>query len=164
MNLIWDANAGTAGEFVLAAAPAATPWVTNGNDISYQGGNVGIGTNANAEYSLAVAGDVITEKVKVKIQAEWPDYVFDDNYEGLSLEQLETYVDEHNSLPNIPTTQEVGEMDGIDLGEMNRLLLEKVEELTLYLIDQNKVNQQQSNEIQALKKELEKLTGNQNED
>lgn len=81
----------------------------------------------------------------------FPDYVFSDNYDLMSLGELETYIDNNNHLPKIPTATEVSQ-NGVELGEMNRLLVEKVEELTLYLIEQNKKLEELSKEIELLKK------------
>ena len=67
----------------------------------------------------------------------WSDFVFDDGYQLPSLEQLERYVKENRHLPDVPTETEV-KQGGVDLGQMNALLLQKVEELTLYIIDLQK--------------------------
>ena len=116
-----------------------------------ENGQVGIGINSiPTDYKLAVAGNVIAEKVKVKKQSSgWPDYVFAPSYKLPSLIEVEKFVKQNSHLPEIPSATEI-EKDGQDLGDMNRLLLEKVEELTLYLIDQNK-------EIKALKSKVEQL-------
>ena len=75
---------------------------------------------------------------EVKLDAQsWPDYVFRDDYVLVSLSELEQYIEEHGHLPNVPSEKEVQEQ-GQDLGEMNKILLEKVEELTLHLIEQQK--------------------------
>jgi len=99
---------------------------------------VGIGTsNIPLGYMLAVGGNVIANLVKVQLPAEWPDYVFEEGYDLLPLKRLSQYINEHKHLPGIPSAEEV-EQEGIDLGVMNALLLEKIEELTLYSIDQEK--------------------------
>jgi len=112
-------------------------------------GNVAIGRpEAPSGYKLAVAGKIITEGVKVRTQAKgWPDYVFEPTYELPKLETVAAYVKENKHLPEIPSATEV-EKEGIDLAEMNAKLLKKVEELTLYLIEQNK-------RIEQLEKKLE---------
>ncbi len=86
---------------------------------------------------------MIAEEVKVRLKANWPDYVFTPEYELPSLEAVEAHISEKGHLPNIASAAEV-EADGYLLGEMDVKLLEKVEELTLYLIDMNK-------EMKALK-------------
>jgi hypothetical protein len=114
-------------------------------------GQVGIGTTTiPTDYRLAVAGNVIAEKIKVKKQSSgWPDFVFSPNYKLPSLTEVEAFVRQNSHLPEIPSANEI-EKDGQDLGEMNRLLLKKVEELTLYLIEQSK-------EIKLLKSKVEQL-------
>lgn len=114
-------------------------------------GNVTIGTTTiPAGYKMAVAGNMIAEKVKVRKQSSgWPDYVFSPTYKLPRLEEVEKFTKENSHLPEIPSAKEI-EKEGQDLGEMNRLLLKKVEELTLYMIEQNK-------EIKALKVKVEQL-------
>ena len=115
-----------------------------------QNGDVGIGTSQTHGYKLAVAGDIISEEVQVQLQTDWPDYVFEADYDLTTLEETETFIETEGHLPNIPSAQEVAEA-GIALGEMNALLLEKIEELTLHLIEQNKQIEQMKGEIEALK-------------
>ncbi|HSG67218.1 MAG TPA: hypothetical protein VK994_00830 [Bacteroidales bacterium] len=98
-------------------------------------GNVGIGTNDTHSYKLAVNGAILTEEVTVNISENWPDYVFDDNYKMLPLYQLEDYIHHHGHLPDVPDAKEIHE-NGLKLGEMDRVLLKKIEELTLYIIEQ----------------------------
>ncbi len=122
-------------------------------------GGVGISTSTiPTDYKLAVAGNIIAEKVKVKKQVNgaWPDYVFSPTYKLPSLEEIEQFTKKNNHLPEIPSAREI-ENEGQDLGEMNRLLLKKVEELTLYMIEQNKNIIQQNKEIKELKLKVEQL-------
>ena len=124
----------------------------NGGDrmMLHPDGRVSIGTAFPATgYSLSVNGKIISSEVKVQLQANWPDYVFDKSYTRPSLSQLETFVTSNKHLPGIPTALEV-KKEGIELGEMNRKLLEKVEELTLYMIEMNK-------RIDSLEKENKQL-------
>ncbi len=97
-------------------------------------------------------GKVWATEINVRLKENFPDYVFAEEYKLFSLSQLETYIKENNHLPNMPTAEEV-ECDGLDLGEMNRLLVEKVEELTLYLIEQNKKIELLQAEINQFKKQ-----------
>ncbi len=102
-------------------------------------GNVGIGvTTLPTGYKLAVAGDMIAERVVVKLQSSgWPDYVFTPTYHLATLPEVEKYIEQNHHLPNIPSAKEVADK-GIDVGAMNTKFMEKIEELTLYLIEQNK--------------------------
>lgn len=113
-----------------------------------QNGEVGLGTNETYGYKLAVNGAILTEEVTVKVRESWPDYVFKDDYDLLPLEDLESYILQHGHLPEIPAQEEVY-AEGLKIGEMERLLLKKVEELTLYLIRQQAV-------INKLKEKVEK--------
>lgn len=113
-------------------------------------GSLAIGTTDSRGYKLAVAGKTITEEVVVKLQGSWPDYVFDKHYKLPSLPELEQFVLENEHLPEVPTSEEV-DQDGLSLGSMNAILLKKVEELTLHLIDQNKRVQLLEAEVKMLK-------------
>lgn len=88
-------------------------------------------------YSLSVAGKAIATEFLVLAVASWPDYVFENNYKLMPLEQLSQYIKNNKHLPNIPAAAQI-EKEGIPLGEMNKKLMEKVEELTLYIIELNK--------------------------
>ncbi len=90
-------------------------------------------------YNLLVKGGIKTEKVKVEIAAEngWADYVFAKDYKLMPLKEVEKYININGHLPEVPSTEEAIK-NGIELKEMNILLLKKVEELTLHLIEQNK--------------------------
>ena len=115
-------------------------WTTSHNSMNFclflkDNGNVGIGTG-NPQAKLAVNGEILAKSVRVNTSsAYWPDYVFEDGYNLMSLRELEQYVNTHKHLPNVPSAQEVEDKGDIDLGAMNTLLLEKVEELTRYVID-----------------------------
>ncbi|MBL1214650.1 MAG: hypothetical protein HND52_14950 [Ignavibacteriae bacterium] len=113
-------------------------------------GNVSIGTTDPQGYKLAVAGDIIAEEVVVKLQANWPDYIFDDSYVLKDLIEVESYIKKNKHLPNIPSAKEVKE-NGLSVGEMQAKLLQKVEELTLYVIDLKKENVELRSEIENLK-------------
>ena len=122
----------------------------NANSFSLTGGNVGIGCAANGGYALSVDGGLLSTKVSIKEIEEWPDYVFSEEHELMSLDELEQYIENNSHLPSVPSKAEVLE-NGIDVAEMNAVLLEKIEELTLYVIELKKQIEQQQNEINELK-------------
>lgn len=111
-------------------------------------GDVAIGQTLASGYKLSVDGKVICEELRVNLTEDWPDYVFKPDYELLPLNKLESFVDENGHLPNIPSSDEMDE-SGLEVGEMQRLMMEKIEELTLYVIQQQK-------EIDELKSQLSK--------
>ncbi len=125
------------------------------NDLTLQG-NVGIGTANTFGYKLAVNGTIGSTEVKVENTSSWPDFVFDNDYELPTLEEVEQHIAENGHLPEIPGEAEVAE-NGINLGEMNAKLLQKIEELTLYMIEQNKQNQAQQKELEAQSALIEQL-------
>ncbi len=101
-------------------------------------GNVGIGTTI-PDAKLTVKGNIHAEEVKVDLSVPGPDYVFKEGYDLKSLEEVQNYIKENGHLPNIPSAKEM-EVSGIQLGEMDMKLLEKIEELTLYIIKLEKEN------------------------
>lgn len=112
-------------------------------------GNVGIGTTMPNE-KLSVNGNIRAKEIKVEA-ANWPDYVFDLDYKVLGLKELDAYIKANKRLPEMPSAA-VAEKDGVGLGELNKLLLKKVEELTLLLIEQNKLREKDSKRISELEK------------
>ncbi len=115
--------------------------------IQYFPGNVGIGTTDPGSYKLAVNGHIKTKAITV--ESDWSDFVFEDDYKLMPLEKLEKHIKNNKSLPGIPTEKEVKE-NGVEVGEMQSKLLEKVEELTLYVIELKKENDELKNRIKAL--------------
>lgn len=127
-------------------------------NLSEKNDKIGIGTN-NPDELLTVKGKIHTQEVMVDLDgAVAPDYVFEKHFDGfseivpeyelISLKDLEQFIKENNHLPEIPSAASMAE-NGISLKEMNLLLLKKVEELTLYTLQQQK-------EIDALKEEISK--------
>ena len=103
-----------------------------------KGGKVGIKTSYVPDgYSLGVKNGIITEKVKVALASQWGDFVFDNDYDLQSLEEVESYIEENNHLSGIPSATEI-DASGVELGEMVRLQMIKIEELTLYIVELNK--------------------------
>lgn len=107
------------------------------------------GVNLN-NYSLFVKGGILTEEVRVNLQAAWADYVFQPEYQLPTLIEVEKHIQEKGRLINVPSAAQIAE-EGIAIGEMLKIQQEKIEELTLYIIEQNKINEQQAKDIQELK-------------
>ncbi|CAM4113203.1 hypothetical protein SAMN06265348_103293 [Pedobacter westerhofensis] len=114
-------------------------------------GNIGIGTNNTMGHKLAVNGDIIATSVNVKPFSDWPDYVFKPAYKLAPLSDLRKFINENQHLPDIPSAGHVAK-NGVDLGEMNTILVKKVEELTLYLLEQNEQLQNQQKAAESQKK------------
>ncbi|WP_158976593.1 tail fiber protein [Cellulophaga sp. L1A9] len=113
--------------------------VSNDNNaisIARLNGNVGIGTT-NPDMKLTVKGNIHAEEVKIDLSVPAPDYVFKEDYKLRSIEDLENYIKENSHLPEIPSAKEF-EQHGVMQGEMDMNLLKKIEELTLYIILQEK--------------------------
>ncbi|WP_147415955.1 tail fiber protein [Ulvibacterium marinum] len=135
----------------------ATRWTNienwNAFTINTETGKVGIGTTIPDD-KLTVKGRIHAEEVKVDLSVPGPDYVFKEGYDLKSLEEVQKHIQEHGHLPNIPSAEEMEEK-GIELGIMNMKLLEKIEELTLYILEQeNRLKRLDvmENEIIQLKK------------
>ncbi len=106
--------------------------------MTFVGTKVGIGCDpGNSKHRLFVKDGIVAEEVLVKLQGQWSDYVFNADYDLMSLDKLSDFITKNQHLPDIPTAKEVDD-NGLNVGEMNALLLKKVEELTLYIIDQQK--------------------------
>ena len=129
-------------------------WTQNSNDVNYNQGNVGIGTVNPNGWKLAVNGKIRAKEIKV--ETGWSDFVFLNDYKLPTLQEVENHIKEKGHLKNIPSAKEVEE-NGIFLGEMDSKLLLKIEELTLYTIQQEKKITAQANEIKELKSLNNKL-------
>jgi hypothetical protein len=114
-------------------------------------GNVGIGTTSPTQ-KLTVNGIIYGKEVKVNLSVPGPDYVFENTYDLPTLQEVSAYIKANKHLPEVPSAKEM-EVNGIHVGEMNMILLKKIEELTLYLLEQQKQLDAQQKEIQALKSE-----------
>lgn len=115
-------------------------------------GNVSIVT-PNAKF--LVNGNILATSIKVQNQV-WPDYVFEPSYEKLTLPELEKFIQTNKHLPEIPSAKTVAK-DGIDLSDMNAKLLKKIEELTLYTIDQDKRLNRKDKDFSELKEKMDGL-------
>ncbi|MCW8311099.1 hypothetical protein K7A41_07685 [Sphingobacterium sp. InxBP1] len=126
---------GTFGNTTNGVAKAGYSFIGKGYDQTYltflPDGNVGIGTISPKE-KLSVNGKIRAQEVKVEV-ANWPDFVFEEEYKLNSLQEIKEFIRANKHLPNVPKASEVN-VNGVDLGEMNKILLQKIEELTLHMI------------------------------
>jgi len=144
------AHFGTSGDWYLRSAANAGKVILQDQSST---GTVAIGTTyVPFGYKLAVSGKVICSELKVQLPASWPDYVFGDDYSLMSLSELRSYVDNHHHLPGIPSAEAVENNGGVEVGEMQRLLVEKVEELTLYILQQDEKIRNLQTAVEQLKK------------
>lgn len=118
------------------------------------GRGIAIGVNSLTErlptdYKLVVGGRILAEEVRIKLIKDWADYVFQPDYRLTSLPEVESFIQQHRHLPDMPSSVEV-EQAGVSLGEMQSKLLRKVEELTLHMIKQHKT-------IETLQRQLAQI-------
>ncbi|WP_461630292.1 hypothetical protein [Labilibaculum euxinus] len=126
------------------------------------GGGVSIGSsNLPVGYRLSVDGKILAEEIQIKLSQSWPDYVFSEDYQLMPLSELGLYILHNRHLPDVPAQAEVRKQ-GLSVGEMNAKLLQKVEELTLYLLEQNQQMEFQSNRIDALTQQVQALQKSKN--
>lgn len=174
-NGLWYTNPGSGGAImwgnqagslsfapVYGEASSATSWY-NDDDISskktleirwnniYNTGQIVVGPKAitsgsHQDFRMSIDGKLVAKEIYVTAN-NWADYVFEKDYKLIDLDELEKFIDTKKHLPNIPSTSEIKEY-GIDIANTNRLLLEKIEELTLYILQQNK-------KIKQLEKKIE---------
>ncbi len=125
---------------------------------AYVSNNLRIGTTTGATgYALSVNGKAICTEMRVQLQSQWPDYVFGESHQRLSLDALESFIQEEKHLPGLPSAAQVEAQGGIDLGEMQRLTVEKVEELTLYILELKKISDELRSENAALRERLDAI-------
>lgn len=150
----WSYDAGGHWSGLMRLQPSADGQVIIGKNI------IGGGAYASvpAGYDLIVEKGILTERLKVATRGsmDWADFVFDDNYKLNTLEEVETFVNENNHLPGIPSACEVQE-HGIDVAQMDAKLLQKIEELTLYAIQQQKQMDEQKSLIAKQQAAIETL-------
>jgi hypothetical protein len=114
------------------------------------------GSVSVSNYKLFVKGGILTEEVRVHLQSGWADYVFADSYRLKPLSEVEQFIAKNGHLPNVPSAKTVAE-DGIEVGQMAKIQQEKIEELTLYAIDQNKQLEAQKLQLEQQQKEIDEL-------
>ncbi|MAN29342.1 MULTISPECIES: hypothetical protein [Mesonia] len=154
-NVNMYAGASTSNDFAIGFHPNL-----NSNAkfiISSNTGNVGIGTTNPGIWKLAVNGEIRAKEIKV--ETGWSDFVFENTYQLPSLKEVENHIQQKGHLKDIPSAKEVEE-NGIFLGEMDAKLLQKIEELTLYTIQQQKeieILKAENKEIKQLNKKLIEL-------
>lgn len=155
------------GNSIQPVSSAPNNELNIGNWIVGNNGTIGIGqftsqlpadgvAQDGQKYKLFVKDGIRTEKVKVDIAANngWADYVFEKNYKLMPLNELDKFIEKNGHLPEVPTTEEAIE-NGVELKEMNILLLKKIEELTLHIIQLNKKFELQNEQIELLKSQNE---------
>ena len=158
-NVILVGLTGGAGTTSVGGPVAESTW-KEADGYLYNNSTNGVvikGTGLDGN-SLIVKGGVLSKEVNVKIEGSeaWPDYVFKPNYKRMTLGEVEKFISINGHLPNIPSATEMA-ATGNNLGKTDVKLLEKVEELTLYLLDMKKANDAQAAELKALKQQVSKL-------
>ena len=111
-------------------------------------GNVGIGTTNPGTYKLAVEGKIGAHEIVVTTEG-WADFVFEDDYNLMPIKEVENFIEENGHLPDVPNAEQVKE-EGVSLGEMDKILLQKIEELTLYVIELKKENEELNQKVEAI--------------
>lgn len=170
-NVFLGANAGynctESNRLFIDNGPTSTPliWGDFTNDILKLNGKVGIGLGTTAfpataggldvsAYKLIVNGGILATQVRVA--TTWADYVFANNYALPKLSEVDSYIKQNGHLPNMPSAKTV-EAQGIEVGEMAKMQQEKIEELTLYAIQQQKQIEKQQQELDELKAMVKQL-------
>jgi uncharacterized repeat protein (TIGR02543 family) len=153
LTIIMNSNKTITANFSQASV-ADSNWHTNGLNIYYSTGNVGIGTS-NPTQPLTVNGKILATEVEV-VSSISADYVFESSYPLMTLPDLEEYINQFKHLPCIPSAEEFREK-GQNLGKMDDILLMKIEELTLYLLKQEETYNKLIKQQEELKAQVEKL-------
>jgi trimeric autotransporter adhesin len=155
-------SAVTTGATLSVGQPVSDNWKQEDGYLYNKSTNgVVIGGQGMEGNALIVKGGVLSKEVNVKVEGSesWPDYVFQPSYKRMSLDEVEKFITVNKHLPNVPSAAEMA-ITGNNLGKTDVKLLEKVEELTLYLLEMKKANDAQSAELQSLKNQMNKLKKN----
>jgi hypothetical protein len=156
-----DSDAGENGRSYIHSYKSGTgskPLMLNPTEIENKG-KVGIGPgdmDMPGTHKLYVDGNIMAEKVFIKTKGNWPDQVFDKDYSLKSLHEVADYIDKNNRLPGIPSEKEI-QQNGFEMAEMDAMLLQKIEELTLYMIDLKKENTKLKQQNEKLKNQTQKI-------
>ncbi|MEQ8629521.1 LamG domain-containing protein [Ekhidna sp.] len=155
--IMFYGNGGTIDFNISPSSPGADQPINWGDPKMRikRNGNVGIGTR-DPDAKLTVKGKIHAEEVKIDLSVPGPDYVFEPDYDLKSLEETEAYIQAYKHLPEIPSAKEM-ETIGVELGNMNMLLLKKIEELTLHTIQQQKLIERVLTQNEELKKKVSNL-------
>ncbi|MHA3786955.1 hypothetical protein ACX0HA_01995 [Flavobacterium hauense] len=156
-------------QLYISNSDDATPliWGDFKNDLAKVNGKLGTGNLVNfptmagnvnvSKYSIFAMGGILTEEVRIMKNIDWADYVFDADYKLSTLDEVEAFIQQNGHLPNVPSATEI-KRDGLELGEIAKIQQEKIEELTLYLIEQKKQNEKQDQQIKELTALVQQLT------
>ena len=152
---VYGSASGTAGTRIgvygFASGGTTNNWAMYASGDSYVSGDLRVGNQSEVSgFRVSVDGKMICEELKVQLSQDWPDYVFADDYSMMNLNDLEEFIKTENHLPGVPSASEVEAADGIMLGEMQRVTVEKLEELTLYILELKKENDQLKERVEAL--------------
>ncbi|MCW3787917.1 hypothetical protein [Plebeiibacterium sediminum] len=153
-----DFDAGATNDFFIVGEPDTNTqrfWV-RGDGATYINKSLGIGKTPTSDAKLDVAGTIRAEEILVEANGNTADFVFADDYSLKDLAEVENYIKSHKHLPDIPSAEEM-EASSVNLAEMNKLLLQKVEELTLYTIELEKKDKNRGETIITLSERLEKI-------
>ncbi len=164
---IYTNNSGKANIFIAKYGTPytdpETPLITDSNGNIIISGKLGIGIETSdfsiGDHKLYINGSILAKEVKVNLKSNWSDFVFDEEYNLQNLEELEQYIEKENHLPDVPSDSEI-QKGGVNLSEMNAILLQKIEELTLYIIEQNKEQQKLKDQINNLELRIKELENN----
>jgi hypothetical protein len=130
-------------------------FLNSGGNSYFNAGSLGIGTTNPGTYKLAVEGTIGCRELTVTTAA-WADFVFEDNYRLPSLNEVEQFISENKHLPGIPKESDV-KKNGVNIGDVSSKLLQKIEELTLYVIDINKENESLKAQLANLQAQLKEI-------